>query len=139
MIPRVYPVDYYQGIHISYVSRDKMRYTGTNRFLSNILYVSLGPDYHLYLNSGNPQFLYLKKLRMTALFEDFDEAAELLCDEEGASLLCDVMNMDFPIRDYLVPTLIELVVKELTGALYKPEDTRNNAADDLSKLQANQS
>ena len=132
--PRVYPIDYYQGINISYVSRDRMRYVGTNPYLQNIIYTSVGPDLHLYLNSNNPQFLYLKKLRMSAIFEDIDEAAGLLCDSEGESQSCDVLDMEFPIRDYLVPPLIELVVKELSGVKYQPKDNRNDADDGLSKV-----
>ena len=133
-LPRVYPLDFYQGIYISYVSRDRMRYVGTNPFLQNIIYTSLGPDMHLYLNSSNPQFLYMKKLRISAIFEDMDEAAELLCDDSGEDVSCDVLDMEFPIRDYLVPPLIELVVKALTGAKYAPVDSVNNSADDLSKM-----
>ena len=129
--PRVYPLDYFQGTNISYVSRDRMRFTGSNPYLRNIIYTSLGPDFHLYLNSQNPQFLYLKKLRMSAIFEDIDEAASLLCDADGTSESCDVLDMDFPIREYLVPTLIELVVKELSGQKYQPQDLRNNAKDDV--------
>lgn len=132
--PRVYPLDYYQGINISYVSRDRMRYVGTNPYLQNIIYTSIGPDFHLYLNSSNPQFLYLRRLRVSAIFEDMDEAAGLLCDSDGESQSCDVLDMEFPIRDYLVPTLIELVVKALNGAKYAPVDSVNNAADDLSKM-----
>ena len=132
--PRVYPVDFYQGINIVFVPRDRMRYVGTNKFLQNIIYVSLGPDLHLYLRSSNPQFLYLKKLRMSAIFEDFDEAADYLCDSIGEDTSCDVLNATFPIRDYLVPTLIELVVKELVGAEYKPVDQKNDASDDLAKI-----
>lgn len=131
--PRVYPIDYFQGINISYISRDRMRYVGTNPYLQNIIYVALGPDLHLYLNSSNPQFMYLKKLRMSAIFEDFDEATELLCDDEGdtSSTACDVLDAEFPIRDYLVPALIELIVKEITGASFIKPDVRNNAADDI--------
>lgn len=114
--PRVYPIDFYQGINISYIPRDRMRYVGTNKFLQNIIYVSLGPDLHLYLNSNNPQFLYLKKLRMSAVFEDFDEVSSYLCNDDEDSMACDVMDEVFPIREYLVPTLMELVVKELTSA-----------------------
>ena len=132
--PRVYPIDFYQGINISYIPRDRMRYIGTNKFLQNIIYVSLGPDLHLYLNSSNPQFLYLKKLRMSAVFEDFDEVTDYLCDAEGDSQACDVMDAVFPIREYLVPSLMELVVKELVGSKYQPSDTENNAHDDLSDL-----
>ena len=137
--PRVYPIDFYQGINISYVPRDKMRYVGTNKFLQNIIYVSLGPDLHLYLNSSNPQFLYLKKLRMSAVFEDFDEMSSYLCNDDGSSISCDVMDEVFPIREYLIPTLMELVVKELTSAKYQPVDDKNNAADDMSKVSTKQS
>lgn len=137
--PRVYPIDFYQGINISYVPRDKMRYVGTNKFLQNIIYVSLGPDLHLYLNSSNPQFLYLKKLRMSAVFEDFDQMSSYLCNDDGSSISCDVMDEVFPIREYLVPTLMELVVKELTSAKYQPIDDKNNASDDMSKISTKQS
>ena len=137
--PRVYPIDFYQGINISYIPRDRMRYVGTNKFLQNIIYISLGPDLHLYLNSNNPQFLYLKKLRMSAVFEDFDEVSSYLCNDGGDSMACDVMDEVFPIREYLVPTLMELVVKELTSAKYQPVDEHNNAADDMSKVSTKQS
>lgn len=133
-LPRVYPLDFYQGIYISYVSRDRMRYVGTNPYLQNIIYTSLGPDMHLYLNSSNPQFLYMKKLRISAIFEDMDEAAELLCDDSGEDVSCDVLDMEFPIRDYLVPPLIELVVKELTGSFLRKPDEVNNAKDDTPDL-----
>ena len=136
--PRVYPIDYYQGINISYVSRDRMRYVGTNPYLQNIIYTSVGPDLHLYLNSNNPQFLYLKKLRMSAIFEDIDEAAGLLCDSDGESQSCDVLDMEFPIRDYLVPPLIELVVKELSGSFLRKPDEVNNAKDDTPDLNRRQ-
>ena len=132
--PRVYPIDFYQGTNISYVSRDKMRYVGNNKYLRNIIYSSLGPDLHLYLNSSNPQFLYMKQLRMSAIFEDVDEAAGLLCDSDGSSESCDVLDAEFPIREYLVPPLIELVVKELIGAKYQPQDKENNANDDLPQM-----
>ena len=137
--PRVYPIDFYQGINICFIPREKMRYVGTNKFLQNIIYVSLGPDLHLYLKSSNSQFLYLKKLRMSAIFEDFDEATDYLCDNDGETEVCDVLDATFPIRDYLVPSLIELVVKELVGAEYKPVDEHNSASDDLAKVATKQS
>ena len=132
--PQVYPIDYYQGINISYISRDRMRYVGTNKYLNNIIYTSIGPDFHVYLKSSNPQFMYLKKLRMSAVFEDFDAIAELLCDDNGESQICDVMDMEFPIREYLVPLLIELVVKAITGGEHQPTDKENDANDDLTDV-----
>ena len=38
--PRVYPIDYYQG-EITYISRDRMRYVGYNKWMKNIIYCSI--------------------------------------------------------------------------------------------------
>lgn len=119
---------------MAYVSRERMRFVGTNKFLNNIIYVSTGPDLHLYIKPNNPQAMYLKQLRMNAIFEDFDEAASLLCDPNGEDVSCDPLDAEFPIRDYLVPTLIEMAVKELLGAAYRPFDKENNANDDLADI-----
>lgn len=132
--PRVYPYDFYQGLNITYVPRDRMRYVGTNKYLQNIIYTSLGPDMYLYLNSTNPQFSYLKKIRMSAVFEDFDEAEKYRCPDDSVEEddnSCDPLEATFPIREYLVPPLIELVVKELSASVYKIKDDTNNAKDDL--------
>lgn len=136
--PKVYPIDYYQGTHVSFISSDRMRHIGYNKYLRNIIYVSLGPDFHLYLNSSNPQFFYLKKLRMQAAFEDYEDATSLLCDQDGNSSACDPLEADFPIREYLVPALIELVVKELTGGKYQLTDERNNARDDMNAVRTSE-
>lgn len=132
--PRVYPMDFYQGIYVTFIPRDRMRYVGTNKYLQNIIWVSVGPDQHLYLYSNNPQFLYLKNLRMLAIFEDFDSATDLLCDSDGEDTSCDIFDAIFPIRDYLVPTLIELCEKEILGVQYRIKEDRNNAADDTAKI-----
>ena len=131
--PRVYPIDYYQG-EITYVSRDRMRYVGYNKYLQNIIYASLGPDNYLYFKSFNPQFLYLEKVRMTGIFEDTLAASELQCPDESGNTVCDVLDREFPIEAALVPSLIELVVKELLGAEYRPDDKTNDAKDELSEV-----
>ena len=131
--PRVYPIDYYQG-EITYVSRDRMRYIGYNKYLQNIIYTSLGPDNYLYFKSFNPQFLYLEKVRITGIFEDTLAASELQCPDESGDIVCDVLDREFPIENALIPPLIQLVVEELTKAEYKPEDKENNSDDDLSEV-----
>ena len=129
--PRVYPIDYYQG-EIAYVSRDRMRYVGYNKWMKNIIYCSIAPDGYLYFKSWNPQFLYLEKVKFTAIFEDANEVSNLTCDgDEGTT--CDLMDRIFPIEEALVPPLIELVVNELRKAEYAPSDENNNADDDLDE------
>ena len=134
-IPRVYPIDYYQG-EITYVSRERMRYVGYNKYLQNIIYASIGPDNYLYFKSFNPQYLYLEKVKMTGIFEDPRIASELQCPDENGDITCDILDRVFPIEDALVPPMVELIVKELLGASYRPEDSENNATDDLSNLAA---
>ena len=128
--PRVYPLDYYQG-EITYVSRDRMRYVGYNKFLQNIIYCSIGPDNYLYFKSSNPQYLYLEKVKFTGIFQDSMQTSDLQCPDDNGETVCNPVDRIFPIEDALVPPLIELVVKELAGPVYNPDDEANNAKDDL--------
>ena len=128
----LYPVNYFEGDHIIYTTMERMRYTTYNKWTKNLSYAAKGPDDYLYLKSSNPQYLYLEKLRMKAIFEDFESAAQYACDDAGEELNCDILDMKFPIENALVPIVIELVVKELLGVKYQPRDTHNNAADDGS-------
>lgn len=129
--PSLYPVDYYQG-NITFVSRDRMRYVGYNKYLQNIIYASIGPDNYLYFKSFNPQYLYLEKARMTGIFESPETVAELQCPDEEGNTSCEILDVAFPIEDALVPPLIQLVVEELLGASRRNDDEDNNAKDDLS-------
>lgn len=128
----IYPVNYFEGDHIIYTTMERMRYTTYNKWTKNLIYAAKGPDDYLYLKSDNPQYIYLEKLRMKAIFEDFENAAQYACDEAGDNLQCDILDMKFPIENALVPIVIELVVKELLGVKYQPRDTHNNASDDAS-------
>lgn len=123
-------------IYFTWVSRDRFNYVNVNQWLKNIIYATKGPDHRLYIKSGNPQHLYLKKVRINAVFEDFERASELECDNQTGEdcAVKDMLDREFPIEDALVPPLVELVLKELTQAIYRPVDNSNNAADDLSKV-----
>lgn len=129
--PRVYPEDYYQG-DITYVSRERMKYVGYNKWLPNIIYASIGPDNYLYFKSFNPQYLYLEKARLTGIFEEPEKAAELECNRDEST--CDPMDMKFPLEEALIPQVVELVVRELSRPEYLPEDKQNNADDGLSEV-----
>lgn len=131
----VYPTDYYQG-NITYISRDRMRYVGDNKYLQNIIYTSLGPDNYLYFKSSNPQFLHLQKVRMTAIFENPKEATNLQCLDSEGNIICDPFDIVFPLEEALVPQLIELIIKELARTKYMVEDKVNDA-DDTNNNQYN--
>lgn len=140
---RIFPVNDFTPIYFTIVSRDRFNYVGVNRWLKNIIYATKGPDSRLYLKSSNPQHLYLKKICLNAIFEEFERASELACDsfssitdstDTSECPIKDMLDREFPIEESLVSPLIELVVKELAQAIYRPEDTINNAQDDLSKI-----
>lgn len=130
---RIYSADNYYLGNITFVSRDRFKFVGNNRWLKNIIFASRNPNGYLYLTSQNPQFLYLKAIQMTAIFDDPEEAEELACDTDTA---CDILDRDFPLETALVPSMIELMVKELLGASYRPDDSYNNASDDMANLAA---
>lgn len=130
--PVVSTLDYYQG-DITYISRERMRYIGYNKYLQNIIYCSIGPDNYLYFKSSNPQYLYLEKVRFTGIFENSTDAEQLQCDSSNETK-CDILDKDFPLEESLIPPVIELIMKELLGAAYRPKDDINNANDDLSDL-----
>lgn len=129
--PIIYPVDYYQG-YITLVSKERMRFVGYNKYMSNIIYASIGPDDYVYFKSSNPQHLYLEQVRLTGVFGDAEKASELECQEGGIE--CDILDREFPLEGSLVPPLIELVVKELLGAEYRPGDKTNDSKDNLAEV-----
>lgn len=130
--PSIYTNDYYTS-RISFVSKERMKYVGYNKWLPNIIYASLGPDNYLYLKSCNPQFLYLNSVIINGIFENPEEASRLLCRDNDSNN-CDILDKDFPLEESLIPQLVQLVVKDLLGASYRPMDNINNAKDDLSDL-----
>ena len=124
---------YYKG-DITFVSKDRFKYTGYNKWLQNIIYACLDPSNRIYLTSKNPQFLYLKQAQMQGIFEDVEEASELECNTKEDSNLCDILDRDFPLEDALIAPLIELIVKELSTSTVTPEDTKNDAKDGLPSV-----
>lgn len=126
--------NFFNGERITYITMDRMRFVGHNRWTKNIIFAALGPDNHLWLTSQNPQYLYLKKAQVTAIFDDPEAVADLLCDKDGNH--CDILDSNFPLESALLPTLIELCVKELSGSVYRPADVANNAADNFGRMSA---
>lgn len=130
---KISSLDYFQG-NFAYTNNERFKYVGNNKYLKNQIYGTIAPDNHLYLKSSNPQMYYLEKIKVTGIFEDSSKAAELQCPDASGEKPCDVMDMEFPIEEALIPPMIELIVKELSGHAYQPADNENNATDDLDRL-----
>lgn len=127
----VYPVDQFSA-YFKFVDKNRFKYVGYNKYMANIIYVTLGIDNHLYFKGLNPQFSYLNSAKLVGVFEDNEKASELQCIKDDET--CDIMDKDFPLQSDLIPQLIQQIVQELLAAEYRPEDNNNNAKDDLSDL-----
>lgn len=131
--PKLYLASSFYNGEVALVSPSRMKYVGYNKWMKSIIYGSIGPDGYVYLTANNPQFLYLKNVKMQGIFENAEEASELeWCDGEDETKPCDLLDRTFPMEDALIAPLIELVVNAMSPTVTAPEDKANNANDDLS-------
>lgn len=118
--------------NFSNVSEERFKYAGSGKYAGNTIYANINEK--LYLKSNNPLFMNLEKIQLRGVFEDSAMAAELACDRNTEDGLCDPLDSEFPMEAALIPSVVELTLKELLGAAYRPADNDNNANDDLSDL-----
>ena len=125
---RVYPeTQFLDNADIAFITEDRMRYVGYNKYLKNAVYATIHNDY-LYITSRNLDIMNLEQVYLSAVFEDAVEAIKAISGE------VDLLEEDFPMEDSLTSLLIQSVVKELLGAAYRPKDSQNNANDDLADM-----
>ena len=130
--------DYFSG-EFTLVSRDRMRYVGYNRYLKDIIYCSIAPDNKLYFKSqklyddkGKIKEDFLKlKIYLTGIFQNSIKASELTEEKD-----IDVYDRTLPLEEGLISQLVNLIIRDLTNAEYRPADTKNNASDDLENKAA---
>lgn len=132
--PRAYVVSDALQSMVTFIPIERMPYVGYNKWLDKFIYASRGTDGYMYLKSGIHQFVYLESMKLSAVFSDPMEAAKLSCDKDTDGEPCDIMDMTFPLEDALIPECIEMVVNEIAGPRYAPDDRRNNATDDLADV-----
>lgn len=115
------------GGTLTYVSKERLPYVGNNKWLTNFIYAAKNSDNYIYLKSANPQFLYLDKIKVTGVFDDSEAVIKLMCS--GDNDHCDPWDNEYPLESGLISMLTDLVVKELSTVIYRPEDRVNDAND----------
>lgn len=116
--------------YIIYVDDKRFKYIGNNKYLKNFIYCTIGSDGYFYMKSCNPNYNYLDKVNMSAIFDSCLEAAQ--CQADGKE--CDMLDMVFPLEDSLLMLVCDYIINELSQATYRPADVVNNATDDLAGL-----
>ena len=129
----IYPPAGFLYGNIQFVNNTKFKFMGVSKYLKNTIYATIGPDEHLYLRANGSDFMFLRKVILSALFTDIEDAAKQECSIDGeCNDGCDVLDRNFPLDDSYLPLLLKLVVQDVVGAAWRPKDDDNNAADDLS-------
>ena len=121
----VYQPNEYYSNEITIVPKERMKYVGNNRYLKKIVYCSIDTNNYLNLTGYNLDVSPIEEVEIHAIFEN---PLDLYDDYESA------LNEIFPTEDNLVPSILELVLKDLTNGIYKPSDNLNDAQDALSDL-----
>jgi hypothetical protein len=123
------PNDYW-GSNITYVNKDRFKYVGINKFLTQVVYGSINPDGYLYLKSGDSRLTELTSIEITTIFEDPTKVNEFDLDSNGK--FKDPLDIECPFEANLVSILIDMVEKELLPSQFRVSDTTNNAKDDAA-------
>lgn len=126
-LPKVEP-SVFNSTEIVFTSENRLRYIGYNRFLPNTVYSCIGNDGKLCLKGKEEIVKTLTLINLYAVFSDPIEAYEFNSETK------DILDREFPMEDVLVPSVLELVLKDLTNGIYKPSDNTNDAQDALSDL-----
>ena len=133
-IKQVYPVGNYNDRNkFSFIPINRFPYAG-NKFVKSNIYVSVGPDNHLYVKGDNENYMFLEKVQFKALFEDIQKASilELMC-KTGCNE-CSYLDARFPLEDAFVGVLMQYVINDITRGIYNLRDTENDAFDNSDQL-----
>lgn len=135
-VPKIMLLDSFNDLNPTIVSNERFRFVGNNKWLGNFIYCTQGPDEKLYFKSANPQHMYIKRVQVRAVFNDPYEAAKMACElnECCEEKECDILETEFPLEDDFIIPLIDGVVTEMGNNVYSPQDTINNANDDIQGL-----
>jgi hypothetical protein len=132
--PTISGSDLFSG-DLCVVSNSRFKHVGYNSWMKDIVYATYEGG-KVYMKSCNPALYYMQEGMYHGIFSDPLETAALSgeypVDDDGN--LLNPYDAEFPLEDNLLPLVMQYVVKELSGGLYKPKDSENNANDDLSEL-----
>ncbi len=116
------------SININIIPLERIPYISSNRFTSHLIYCAIDTDGRLIFISNDMKHKYLKFIRVTDIFETPSEAMMYDCDIDLDNN--EIEDLKYPVEAAMVPSIIDLVVKDLSRTISIPEDRDNNATDD---------
>ena len=145
-IPRVVldGEDYY-NYRFELTSRERLPFVGNSKFTSMIGYCAISETGNLLMKNKEsywvnstvepPVISYIgpKKLKLVGIFENPREVTDETSFGESSTNIHE-WDRNIPIEESLITSLIELVVKEIAGSTYRPNDIQNNNVDDNADM-----
>lgn len=137
-IPRIVtPDEEYYNFRYELTSRERLPFVGNNKYTKMITYCAINEDNHVITPNkdsywNNEEYIGPNEFKLVGIFENPREVADETSFNESPK--GDELDRNIPIEEGLVTTLVELVVKELLGASYRPSDITNNNVDDNANM-----
>ena len=128
---KILPINsHFKDAEWTFVPSERFAYTGYNKYLKRIIYFTV-IDRYLYAKSFNVGYQYLQKVKLMGLFDDptLANQSEYSCDDIPEGECKDPLDTPVHIEEYLIPPLVEMIIRDLTPQIYRPEDKMNVAAD----------
>lgn len=109
MITRIGPVDT-TAKPFQIIPYERVPYVGLNKFTKNLVKAFIKDGYvYIVVSKDNPIFWGLQTINVQGVFEDPTEVSDFNdCDGEN----CFNDNSDFPVKAWMIPAIIETVVKK---------------------------
>lgn len=140
-VPRILPVGQAQAFvdrnvrneRVSVVLPERLRFVGYNKWLRPCTYCSVSDNNRFQVRQLDDTEMQLNSMVLFAIYENCLESTPLSCDpvDEEAQ---EFLDKRFPLEEQLMAQCIELVVQEVTGSKWQPQDRHNNAKDDMSDM-----
>lgn len=108
----------------NYIFPNRFKFVGYSAYNNKSKYFTIH-DNTVLIKQGNTSS-NIVNYKIEAVFESPKQVYELQNKE--------VLKERFPLEESLISPLLEMVVKDLTSAMFKPEDNVNNGKDDLGDL-----
>lgn len=133
-IPRIITTEEnYYDYRFEFTSRERLPFVGYNKFLNKITYCAINEENYILVQNKklkDNNYINPSTFKIVGIFENPREVEDEKSFKEGS----DELDRNIPIEESLITTLIEMVVKELLGASWRPADTTNNATDDNASM-----
>lgn len=115
----------YADTYFNLVSNERFPYVGS-KWVKNQIYVTIGTDYKLYFKSELPSITLLENVRISIICENPEEAYPYSTVYNSN---IDFMDMEYPMEDFLIVQMNDIIIKKLANMLQVPEDKTNNDDD----------